>query len=89
MGNPLEDWEQGHVAATDALWGMLLLCTHYPEHANRCLNPTYYGRYLPFDKPPHLWGGWAEMIYVDLEMAASDEDLPLAGRYVTDARSVD
>lgn len=43
-------------------------CVHYPLHANRCLNPTYYGRYLPFEKPPHLWGGWAEMVYVDLEM---------------------
>ena len=43
-------------------------CRHYPEHANKCLNPTYYGRYLPFDKAPHLWGGWAEMVYVDLDM---------------------
>ena len=43
-------------------------CVHYPAHANRCLNPTYYGRYLPFSKPPHLWGGWAEMVYVDLDM---------------------
>ncbi len=43
-------------------------CVHYPANANKCLNPTYYGRYLPFDQPPHLWGGWAEMVYVDLEM---------------------
>ncbi|MCZ6679522.1 MAG: zinc-binding dehydrogenase [Candidatus Poribacteria bacterium] len=43
-------------------------CVHYPNNANRCLNPTYYGRYIPFEKPPHLWGGWAEMVYVDLEM---------------------
>lgn len=43
-------------------------CVHYPAQANRCLNPTYYGRYLPFEKPPHLWGGWAEMVYVDLDM---------------------
>ena len=48
--------------------GQCHYCRHYPEHANKCLNPTYYGRYLPFDKPPHLWGGWAEMVYVDLEM---------------------
>src|SRR4051812_24179727 len=27
-----------------------------------------YGRYLGFDKPPHLWGGWAEYVYVDLDM---------------------
>ncbi len=43
-------------------------CVHYPLNSNRCLNPTYYGRYLPFAQPPHLWGGWAEMVYVDLDM---------------------
>ena len=42
-------------------------CVHYPETANKCLTPVYYGRYLGFDKPPHLWGGWAEMVYVDFE----------------------
>ncbi len=48
--------------------GRCYYCVHYPKTANRCLTPTYYGRYLSFDKPPHLWGGWAEMEYVDLEM---------------------
>lgn len=48
--------------------GECYYCLHYPTNANRCLNPTYYGRYLPFEKPPHLWGGWAEMVYVDLDM---------------------
>ena len=48
--------------------GACYYCVHYPNNANRCLNPTYYGRYLPFEKPPHLWGGWAEMVYVDLDM---------------------
>jgi threonine dehydrogenase-like Zn-dependent dehydrogenase len=43
-------------------------CVHYPETANKCLTPVYYGRYLGFDKPPHLWGGFAEYVYVDLEM---------------------
>jgi threonine dehydrogenase-like Zn-dependent dehydrogenase len=42
-------------------------CVHYPETANKCLTPVYYGRYLGFEKPPHLWGGFAEMVYVDLE----------------------
>ncbi len=42
-------------------------CKHYPEQANKCLTPVYYGRYLGFDKPPHLWGGWAEYVYVDFE----------------------
>jgi threonine dehydrogenase-like Zn-dependent dehydrogenase len=47
--------------------GFCYWCTHYPETANKCLTPVYYGRYLGFDKPPHLWGGYAEMVYVDLE----------------------
>lgn len=48
--------------------GRCYYCVHYPKHANKCLTPVYYGRYLGFDKPPHLWGGWAEEEYVDLEM---------------------
>lgn len=47
--------------------GQCYYCKHYPEHANRCQTPVYYGRYLGFDRPPHLWGGWAEYVYVDLE----------------------
>lgn len=46
--------------------GTCYYCVHYPETANKCLTPVYYGRYLGFDKPPHLWGGWAEAVYVDL-----------------------
>ncbi|MEA2793695.1 MAG: hypothetical protein QOI87_1075, partial [Bradyrhizobium sp.] len=48
--------------------GCCYYCIHYPESANKCLTPVYYGRYLGFDKAPHLWGGWAEYVYVDLEM---------------------
>ena len=63
--------------------GVCHYCVHYPENANRCLNPTYYGRYLPFKKPPHLWGGWAEMVYVDFNMLPATKiyclpnDMPL------------
>lgn len=46
--------------------GRCAYCVHYPETANKCLTPVYYGRYLGFDRAPHLWGGWAEMVYVDL-----------------------
>ncbi|MCB1969915.1 MAG: alcohol dehydrogenase catalytic domain-containing protein [Geminicoccaceae bacterium] len=58
-------------------------CKRYPEQANKCLTPVYYGRYLGFDKPPHLWGGWAEAVYVDLEMLPGTkmyklpDDMPL------------
>jgi threonine dehydrogenase-like Zn-dependent dehydrogenase len=48
--------------------GRCYYCIHYPENANKCLTPVYYGRYLGFEKPPHLWGGWAEYVYVDLDM---------------------
>ncbi len=47
--------------------GRCYYCIHYPQSANKCLTPVYYGRYLGFDKAPHLWGGWAEYVYVDLE----------------------
>ena len=48
--------------------GPCYYCVHYPQNANKCLTPVYYGRYLGFDKAPHLWGGWAEYVYVDLDM---------------------
>jgi len=37
--------------------GRCYYCIHYPQTANKCLTPVYYGRYLGFDKAPHLWGG--------------------------------
>ena len=64
--------------------GSCYYCVHYPETANKCLTPVYYGRYLGFDKPPHLWGGWAEMVYVDLDELPGTkiyklpDDMPLA-----------
>ncbi|MDE2515433.1 MAG: zinc-binding dehydrogenase [Rhodospirillales bacterium] len=63
--------------------GECYYCRHYPKTANKCLTPVYYGRYLGFDKAPHLWGGWAEMEYVDLEMLPGTkiyrlpDDMPL------------
>ena len=63
--------------------GSCYYCVHYPETANKCLTPVYYGRYLGFERPPHLWGGWAEQVYVDLEelpgtkVYALPDDMPL------------
>ena len=57
---------EGDDPAADAL-RKCYYCIHYPQSANKCLTPVYYGRYLGFDKAPHLWGGWAEYVYVDLE----------------------
>jgi len=63
--------------------GSCYYCVHYPRHANKCLTPVYYGRYLGFDKPPHLWGGWAEMEYIDFDMLPGTklyrlpDDMPL------------
>jgi threonine dehydrogenase-like Zn-dependent dehydrogenase len=63
--------------------GRCYYCVHYPNTANKCLSPVYYGRYLGFEKPPHLWGGWAEYVYVDLDMLpgtkiyALPDDMPL------------
>jgi len=63
--------------------GHCYYCIHYPLSANKCLTPVYYGRYLGFDKAPHLWGGWAEYVYVDLDMLPGTkiyklpDDMPL------------
>src|SRR5262245_33198651 len=63
--------------------GECYYCVHYPETANKCLTPVYYGRYLGFERPPHLWGGWAEFVYVDLgelpgtKIYKLPEDMPL------------
>src|SRR5215831_10620086 len=32
--------------------GQCYYCVHYPEHANKCLTPVYYGRYLDLDMLP-------------------------------------
>ncbi len=63
--------------------GTCYYCVHYPETANKCLTPVYYGRYLGFGKAPHLWGGWAEAEYLDLDMLPGTkiyrlpDDMPL------------
>src|ERR1700742_5215814 len=66
MSKPLKAGSQIMIPPLMAC-GHCYYCIHYPEHANKCLTPVYYGRYLGFDKAPHLWGGWAEYVYVDLE----------------------
>ena len=69
--------------------GSCYWCTHFPETANKCPTPVYDGRYLGFERPPHLWGGFAEMVYVDLEQLPGTkvyklpDDMPL--RLVTSA----
>ena len=67
MGQPLTEGCKVMIPPLNPC-GYCYYCLHYPTHAVKCLSPTYYGRYIPFSKPPHLWGGWAEMLYVDLEM---------------------
>ena len=66
MGKPLEVGSKVMIPPLMPC-GSCYYCVHYPETANKCLTPVYYGRYLGFAKPPHLWGGWSEMVYVDLD----------------------
>ena len=47
---------------------LLLLHSTIQRAPTSASPPVYYGRYLGFDKAPHLWGGWAEYVYVDLDM---------------------
>jgi threonine dehydrogenase-like Zn-dependent dehydrogenase len=67
MGNPLTVGSKMMIPPLMPC-GSCYYCRHYPNAANKCLTPVYYGRYLGFEKPPHLWGGFAEMEYVDLGM---------------------
>jgi threonine dehydrogenase-like Zn-dependent dehydrogenase len=82
MGEPLEVGSQVMLPPLMPC-GSCFYCLHYPETANKCLTPVYYGRYIGFEKPPHLWGGWAEMVYVDLadlpgtKIYKLPDDLPL------------
>jgi threonine dehydrogenase-like Zn-dependent dehydrogenase len=82
MGNPLRVGAKVMIPPLMPC-GFCYMCKHFPANANKCLTPVYYGRYLGFDKPPHLWGGWAEMEYVDLGMLPGTkiyrlpDDMPL------------
>ena len=82
MGKPLEVGSRVMIPPLMPC-GRCHYCVHYPENANKCLTPVYYGRYLGFDKAPHLWGGWAEHVYVDLDMLPGTklyklpDDMPL------------
>ena len=67
MGKPLEVGSRVMIPPLMPC-GRCYYCVHYPQTANKCLTPVYYGRYLGFEKPPHLWGGFAEYVYVDLDM---------------------
>ena len=66
MGRPLREGDRVMIPPLMAC-GSCHYCVHHPTRANRCLNPTYYGRKIGFRRPPHLWGGWAEMVFIDLE----------------------
>ncbi len=82
MGNPLSVGSKIMIPPLMPC-GSCYYCRHYPNTANKCLTPVYYGRYLGFNKPPHLWGGFAEMEYVDLDMLPGTklyklpDDMPL------------
>ncbi len=66
MGHALREGDRVMIPPLMAC-GSCHYCIHYPTRANRCLNPTYYGRKIGFQRPPHLWGGWADMVFLDLE----------------------
>jgi len=67
MGNPLRAGDKVMIPPLMPC-GECDWCRHHPKHANKCLKPVYYGRYIGFAQAPHLWGGWAEMEYLDLDM---------------------
>ena len=65
-GAPLREGDHVMLPPLNAC-GVCEVCVETPERANKCLNPTYYGRKISYHRPPHLWGGWADMLFVDLD----------------------
>ena len=65
-GAPLREGDHVMLPPLNAC-GVCEVCVETPERANKCLNPTYYGRKISYHRPPHLWGGWADMVFVDLD----------------------
>ena len=65
-GNPLREGDHVMLPPLNAC-GACVVCVETPHLANKCLNPTYYGRKITFNLEPHLWGGWSEMLYIDLD----------------------
>ncbi len=94
MGRPLREGDRVIMPPLMPC-GECYYCLHYPGRSNRCLNPTYYGRKIGFDEPPHLWGGWAEAVYVDLDRLPAtkifrtpDDMPPMVGSLVEPFSSV-
>lgn len=81
-GSPLREGDHVMLPPLNAC-GMCEVCIDMPQLANKCLNPTYYGRKISFERPPHLWGGWADMVFVDLDALPATklfrlpDDMPL------------
>ncbi len=81
-GTPLREGDHVMLPPLNAC-GECEVCVGTPERANKCLNPTYYGRKIGFERPPHLWGGWADAVFVDLDALPATklfrlpDDMPL------------
>jgi hypothetical protein len=58
-------WRRSKVMIPPLMPWTLLHCVHYPQ-ANKCLTSAQW-RYPGFAWP-HLWGGFPEYVYVDLDM---------------------
>jgi len=55
------------MSPADAVRALLLLRA-LPAARQQMPDPVYLRALSGFDKPPHLWGGFAEYVYVDLDM---------------------
>jgi len=62
---PLKEGDRVAVAPSPAGCGRCWSCLNLPLHPNYCPNKGFpaYG-FTPVDRPPHLWGGFAEYLYV-------------------------
>jgi L-iditol 2-dehydrogenase len=65
-GEPLSEGDRVVVVpGTNAFCGTCYFCRFMPHKPTYCTNRRVMGVNLSCSDPPHLLGGWAEMIYVD------------------------
>jgi len=55
------------VPGTNAFCGTCYFCRFMPHKPTLCGNRRVMGVNMSCRDPPHLWGGWAEYVYVDAE----------------------
>ena len=78
------------VPVCDVACGECYICRSSLGFATSCLNNRAYGSTLSCQDPPHLFGGWAEYMYVlpEARLAKVPEKLPMEAAVMTEVLTV-